>query len=263
MQNELLLGTDLQPRLGLTLSMKKGGGRVVGLLSGGRDVSTTTDMARKEDGTDYNDRCKERDWETALVMDESHLLSQLGVVDRAELVTTSKDEEMTTREEPDCVQEIEEVSASVQRLESDVADKKKRKAHLSLLGRLPPTAQQELVTLLASYSDVFTLDSIELGTTDVVTHSIETGDHRPTRQPVRRTPFTLREKVDTLVREMLEQKVIEPSESPWASSIVLIRKKNGGVRFCMDYRKLNEAWTIESFNWMTFSSLGNHWRNTM
>ena len=81
----------------------------------------------------------------------------------------------------------------------------------------------------------------------MVTHSILTGDHRPIRQPVRRTPFALREKVDTLVREMLEQKVIKPSdlESPWASPIVLVQKKNGGVRFCVDYRKLNRLTKLD------------------
>ena len=98
-----------------------------------------------------------------------------------------------------------------------------------------------------SYSDVFALDSSELATTDVVAHSINTGDHRPIRQPVRWTPFALREKVDKLVREMLEQKVIEPSESPWASPIVLVQKKDGGVRFYVDYRKLNRMTKLDEF----------------
>ena len=53
--------------------------------------------------------------------------------------------------------------------------------------------------------------------------------------------------MDTLVQEMLEQKVIEPSESPWASPIVLVQKKNGGVRFCVDYRKLNGLTKLDEF----------------
>ena len=166
-------------------------------------------------------------------------------------MTTSK-QEMTTREEPDCVQETEEAFASVHRLEPDPADKEEREARLLAqlglnLSRLPPAAQQKLETLLASYSDVFALDSSELGTTDVVTHSIMTGDHWLIRQPVRRTPLALREKVDTLVREILEQKVIEPSESPWASPIVLVQKKNGRVRFCADYRKLKQLTKLDEF----------------
>ena len=94
---------------------------------------------------------------------------------------------------------------------------------------------------------MFALDPSELGTTQLVTHSIDTGTHPPIKQPVRRTPFALREKVDQLIEEMLEQKVIEPSSSPWASPIVLVQKKDGGVRFCVDYRKLNRITKLDEF----------------
>ena len=78
-------------------------------------------------------------------------------------------------------------------------------------------------------------------------HSINTGQHPPIRQPVRRTPFALRKKVDELVEEMLSQGVIEPSGSPWASPIVLVQKKDGGVRFCVDYRRLNQITKLDQF----------------
>lgn len=93
-----------------------------------------------------------------------------------------------------------------------------------------------LKDLLASYADVFALDSSELGTTELVAHSIDTGQHPPIKQPVRRMPFALRKKVDELVEEMLRQGVIEPSGNPWTSLIVLVQKKDGGIRFCVDYR---------------------------
>ena len=76
---------------------------------------------------------------------------------------------------------------------------------------------------LTSFHDVFALTPEELETTDLVTHSINTAGHPPIRQPVRRTPFTLRKTVDQLVAEMLKQEVIEPSTSPWASPLVLVR----------------------------------------
>ena len=107
--------------------------------------------------------------------------------------------------------------------------------------------QERLATLLTSFQDVFALGPEELGTTDLVTHTIDTADHSPIRQPVRRTPFALRAQVDQMVMEMLEQKVIEPSTSPWASPIVLVRKKDGGVRFCVDYRKLNQITKLDEF----------------
>ena len=52
-------------------------------------------------------------------------------------------------------------------------------------------------------------------------------------------PFALRRKVEELVDDMLQKKVIHPSKSPWASPVVLVAKKNGDTRFCVDYRRLN------------------------
>ena len=53
--------------------------------------------------------------------------------------------------------------------------------------------------------------------------------------------------MDQLVAEMLKQEVIEPSTSPWASPLVLVRKKDGGLRFCVDYRKLNQVTRLDEF----------------
>ena len=90
---------------------------------------------------------------------------------------------------------------------------------------LTPTGEAQLRTLLKAYSDVFALDSSELGTSSIMQHSINTGDHFPIRQPLRRMPFTLRPQVDKLVQEMLTQGIIQPSSSPWASPVVLVKKR--------------------------------------
>ena len=115
---------------------------------------------------------------------------------------------------------------------------------------------------------MFVLNSSELGTTQVVTHSIDTAAHPPLMQPVRQTPFALREKVDNLVCKMLDQKVIEQSESPWVSTIVLVQKKDRGVRFCVEYRKLNRATKLDEFPLPriddTFDCLaGSHYFSTL
>ena len=70
---------------------------------------------------------------------------------------------------------------------------------------------------------------------------LDTGKHPLIRQPVRRTPFALCQRVDDLVQEMLNQGVIQPSQSPWASPIELVKKRDGDTRFCVDYRKLNSC----------------------
>ena len=115
------------------------------------------------------------------------------------------------------------------------------------VGHLVQAQQQQLEELLVSFADAFALDPSELGTTKLVKHIIDTGGQPPVRQPVRRTPFALRSKVDEMVQEMMEQGVVEPSTSPWASPIVLVRKKDGGIRFCVDFRRLNQLTKLDEF----------------
>ena len=88
-------------------------------------------------------------------------------------------------------------------------------------------------------SDIFAVDESELGYTTVVKHSVDTGDPPPIKQSPRRTPFVHREKIAQLVTEMLKQQVIKPSSSEWASPVVLVPKKYGKLRFCIDYRKVS------------------------
>ena len=101
--------------------------------------------------------------------------------------------------------------------------------------------REQFYSLLLTYADIFASSNSDLGRTDKLSHSIHTGDATPVRQPVRRIPPYRRQEVQTLLDEMLEQEVIQRSTSPWASPIVLVRKKDGTTRFCVDYRKLNDV----------------------
>ena len=101
--------------------------------------------------------------------------------------------------------------------------------------------KQMFFNLLLSYADVFSASPNDLGRTGKLRHCINTGDAPPTRQPVRRIPPHRREEVRALLNEMLERRVVEPSTSPWASPIVLVQKKDGSTRFCVDCRKLNDV----------------------
>ena len=87
--------------------------------------------------------------------------------------------------------------------------------------------------------DVFAIDEGERGEVREVQHDIVTGDSPPIRQQVRRVPFALRDKVTGMVNDMLRDGVVSESCSPWASPVVLVKKKNGDLRFCVDYRRLN------------------------
>ncbi|XP_063350112.1 thy-1 membrane glycoprotein [Pelmatolapia mariae] len=70
-------------------------------------------------------------------------------------------------------------------------------------------------------------------------HSIPTGNAAPVRERYRQIPPKLYQEVKSLIQGMLDANIIVPSCSPWASPIVLVRKKDGTLRFCVDYRKLN------------------------
>jgi hypothetical protein len=97
----------------------------------------------------------------------------------------------------------------------------------------------QLVQLVRSNTDLFALEESELGHTDIIKHSVDTGDQHPIRQPGSRVPFMYRETIAAMVNEIEEQGVVCPSCSPWASPVVLVPKKVCIKRFCVDYRKLN------------------------
>ena len=102
-----------------------------------------------------------------------------------------------------------------------------------------PQEQEALYDQLVAYRDVFSLHG-ELGRTGVLEHTIHTTEHPPIRQQPRRVPHHLLPEVDKQLDEMMVKGLVRPSSSPWASPVVLAKKKGGEIRFCIDYRRLNE-----------------------
>ena len=107
--------------------------------------------------------------------------------------------------------------------------------------QLTQQQKEQLFTVILEYHDIFAEGPADFGCTDMVQHSIDTGDSRPIRQHVRRIPPSRREESRKLLQKMLERDVIQPSASPWVSPIVLVQKKKGSTRFCVDYRKVNKV----------------------
>ncbi|GFT58779.1 retrovirus-related Pol polyprotein from transposon 17.6 [Trichonephila clavipes] len=112
---------------------------------------------------------------------------------------------------------------------------------------LSPEQKSSAERLFQEFEDVFSRNSSDIGHTTVTQHRIDTADHPPIKQHPRRLPFAKQEEVGTLLREMQENDIIEPSSSPWASPVVLVRKKDGSTRFCVDYRKLNDVTKKDSY----------------
>jgi transposase InsO family protein len=105
---------------------------------------------------------------------------------------------------------------------------------------LSPAEKTQLQDLLTQFADLFAPKGGPVGRTPNVKHSIPT-EGRPVRQPLRRIPEALKGAVDAEVTKMLEHGVVQPSSSPWSSPIVMVKKKDGSWRFCVDYRKLNSV----------------------
>ena len=103
------------------------------------------------------------------------------------------------------------------------------------------TRQQlrQLHAVLSRYSDVWATET-DRGAAVGVEHRVELTTDQPFAHAPRRLSPAERQLVDKMTTDMLKEGVVEPSESPWASPIVLVNKKDGSVRFCVDYRALNK-----------------------
>ena len=111
---------------------------------------------------------------------------------------------------------------------------------------ISPSQRKEVENLLTKFSDVFSTGPNDYGRTDLVTHRIRTGDASPVRQRAYRASPTVRNEIRKQVDTLLDQDVIEESHSPWSSPIVMVKKKDGSYRFCIDYRKLNKVTVKDS-----------------
>lgn len=81
------------------------------------------------------------------------------------------------------------------------------------------------------------------GYTSIAVHRVDTLEQAPLRQTAYRIPDAVREGMRKEIQDMLDLGVIEPSENPWASPVVLVPKKDDTTRFCVDYSRLND-WTV-------------------
>ena len=104
---------------------------------------------------------------------------------------------------------------------------------VTLFKRVPAAAR------LKSHHMTFCLEDQERGETDLVELHIRMGDAVPKKLPVRHMPFVSRQEVARQLRKMQEAGMIQPSNSPWASPVVMVKKKDGTHHFCIDYRALN------------------------
>lgn len=107
--------------------------------------------------------------------------------------------------------------------------------------------KDRLHSLLGKWKDVFSKGSSDIGYTKLLEHEIKLTDDKPFKEPYRRIPPALFDEVREHVREMLEAGCIRESNSPFSSNVVLVRKKDGSLRFCIDFRKLNKRTVKDAY----------------
>ena len=102
--------------------------------------------------------------------------------------------------------------------------------------------------VIEKYSFLFAMGSLDLGRTDLVKHHIQLDNYTPIKDRYRRIPPHQYEEVRKHLKEMLDIGAIRRSNSPWASPVVLVRKKDGYLRFCIDLRKLNARTVKDAYS---------------
>ena len=117
------------------------------------------------------------------------------------------------------------------------------------IGKAPLSREQQsrFIDLIYDYKEVFSLYDGDLGFCDALKHSIPTTTDKPMYLPHRQTPVQLHQEVRKCLESWLKQGIIRPSKSPYASQVVIVRKKSGKIRLCVDFRKLNAISIRDSF----------------
>jgi hypothetical protein len=113
--------------------------------------------------------------------------------------------------------------------------------------QVPVEHKKALWQIIRENQDLFAKTDSELGQSDTVKMRIDTGDHRPIKNRPYRAPLNKRVVIEKALDEMLKAKVIERSMSPWAFPLVVVKKKDGSDRMCVDFRSLNKVVEPASF----------------
>ena len=131
-----------------------------------------------------------------------------------------------------------------------------------------PDVWPQLGSLLQDRQSDFARNKADLGCFKGASHEINTAFAAPVRERVRPTPKGFEGEEKKYLDEQLESGVVRPSSSAWASATVLVRKTDGSVRYCVDYRKVNDRTVKDSYPLprinMCFDSLGgSRWFTTL
>jgi len=131
------------------------------------------------------------------------------------------------------------------------ADNTTDNVRASLMSKLPDDLfsgeRCQVEQLLTDYDGLFSRSTYDMGHTTLIEHTIDTGSHRPIRQALRRHPMAQLDVIDQQVDQLERNDLIEKAASPWSSNVVMVRKKDGSYRLCVDYRAVNSVTYKDSY----------------
>ena len=107
--------------------------------------------------------------------------------------------------------------------------------------------KQRVFEMLDSIKTVFSAGESDIGRACVTEHSIKISDSTPIYQKPRRFSPPVNDEIEKQCQELFSSDIIEPSFSPWNSPIVPVRKRDGSIRLCIDYRALNRKTIPDKF----------------
>ena len=100
--------------------------------------------------------------------------------------------------------------------------------------------RQRLIQLLVQHKNVLSLDKFDIGLTEEIKVRIDTGNQDPVKQPAYKSNLKQKRIIETELNQLVKHGIVEASSSPWSSPVVLIKKKDNTLRFCIDFRKINK-----------------------
>ena len=123
-----------------------------------------------------------------------------------------------------------------------------QKLNLSGMEELEPPLKKAAIDVTCKFACIFSQDDLDLVRTSIVKHSIKVNDPVPFKKWYRCIPPGMYDEVKAYIQEMLDGGAIRSSNSPWASAVLLVWKKDRKLWFCINLQKLNARTIKETYS---------------
>ncbi|CAF2268462.1 unnamed protein product, partial [Rotaria magnacalcarata] len=147
--------------------------------------------------------------------------------------------------------ELAEAGFEWRKKEVNASENKKSESFMEMFrmdeAKLTSDQNKKVEALLNKFSKCISLSDNDVGKTSTLSHSIKLTRDTAIKQPIRRINGELAEEVETQLQQLSDDGIIRPSNSPWSSCIVPVKKRCGGLRLAIDYRLLNNLTVKDSF----------------